>query len=367
MEKLFPTDVLSKRERVEAALALEPVDRVPILEQLSYNPQVISLYTGKQIEGFRYTADDIGQVARKTTDLVMPLVAPRGMQRVTTEDGFVMQNDNWFAWHVSRPFADEVGARDWLLGQTRKLREAPWDAQRARRQYRQYIQELQEKVGESVILAFSFTQFCYVFEYMGLEIFAYFCAEFPEVFHEFLQVSVGRELKRIRAVADKQLSPVVLVPEDFSSKRGPIFSPDFLRQFHHEPVRRLTEAWHEHGIKVLFHSDGNYKPALPDLLACGVDGFYCLEPACGMDIVELKNGYPQVTWSGGVDGVDLMERGTPEQVRAAVHRHIRQTRALETGGMFVATSSEVNPTIKAENFRAMVKAVGELRNPCFAR
>ena len=67
----------------------------------------------------------------------------------------------------------------------------------------------------------------------------------------------------------------------------------------------------------------------------------------------------------GIDGVDLMERGTPEQVRRAVHRDIRETDALRTGGMFVASSSEINPPIKAENFRAMVDAVGELTNPDF--
>ena len=42
----------AERERVEATLAHQPVDRAAILEQLSYNPRVISLYTGKKIEGF---------------------------------------------------------------------------------------------------------------------------------------------------------------------------------------------------------------------------------------------------------------------------------------------------------------------------
>lgn len=91
-----------------------------------------------------------------------------------------------------------------------------------------------------------------------------------------------------------------------------------------------------------------------------MDGFYCLELNCGMDIVALKNAWPEMVWAGGVDGVDLMERGTPEQVKSEVRRHIRATRALETGGMFVASSSEINPPIPPENFRAMVEAVWEM-------
>jgi hypothetical protein len=296
----------------------------------------------------------------------MPLVSPKGTDRVTTEDGFVIQNDNWQSWHASRPFSDPQGARDWLLGETRKLREAPFDAPTARHEYRRFMTDTQAKIGETVLLNFSFTGFCTVFDKMGLDLYTYFFVDYPEVLAEFMEVSVSCELRRIHAVADVELSPVILIPEDFSSKRGPIFSPDFCRRYHHEPVRKLTEAWHEHGVKALFHSDGNYKPAIPDLLACGVDGFYCLEPNAGMDIVELKSAYPQVTWSGGIDGVDLMERGTPEQVRAAVQHHIRATNVLETGGMFLATSAEINPPVKPENFRAMVEAVGEFRNPRFS-
>jgi len=78
-----------------------------------------------------------------------------------------------------------------------------------------------------------------------------------------------------------------------------------------------------------------------------------------MDIVALKNAWPELVWAGGVDGVDLMERGAPGQVRAEVRHHTLDTRALGTGGMFVASSSKINPPIPPGNFRAMVEAVWE--------
>ena len=49
------------------------------------------------------------------------------------------------------------------------------------------------------------------------------------------------------------------------------------------------------------------------------------------------------------------------QVTTEVRRHIYATRALETGGMFVASSNEINPPIPPENFRAMVRAVWETK------
>jgi len=348
---------MTKRERVEATLRHQPVDRCALLEQMSYNPRVIADWTGKAIDGFNYTLDDICDVIRQTCDLVMPPTAPRGTAEETTPDGFVIRHDQWTSWHVRRPFTEPEGARDWLVGQTRAVQAAPFDAVQARDDYRQSMLALQAHIGETVILNYSGTRFCHVFDAMGLEIFTFFQLDYPEVFTAYLEATTARELRRIHAVADPTLSPVILIPEDFATKQGPIFPPDFLQAYHYPYVRQLADAWHEHGVTALYHSDGNYRKAIPDLMACGVDGFYCLEPNCGMDIVELKNTWPRMVWAGGVDGVDLLERGTPAQVTAEVRRHMRETRALKAGGMFVASSSEINPPIPPENFRAMVETV----------
>ena len=126
-EKLFLEDRISKRERVELTLNLKPIDRAAILEQLSYNSEVISMYTGKPIEGFNYTIDDICEVIRKTTDLIMPPIAPFGTGKVSNLDGFIFKNDNWTKWHISRPFDDEVGARDWLMMRTKRIKTVKCD------------------------------------------------------------------------------------------------------------------------------------------------------------------------------------------------------------------------------------------------
>ena len=364
-EKLFETDVLRKRERVERALNLQPVDRVPLHEQLSYNPSVIADYTGKVIIGYDYTLEDICSVIRQTMDMCFPPTAPKGTQRVTDQYGFVSQNDNWTAWHVSRPFHDVEGARQWLARLTRDLREQLFDIATAKDGYRATMLDLQARVGETVILNYSMTGLCSIYDRMGLELFSYFYSDYPNEMTAFMETSTQCELRRVHAVADRQLSPVILIAEDFSTKQGPIFSPAFLNEQHYPYVRKLVDAWHSHDIKVIYHSDGNYKKAIPALMDCGVDGFYCLEPNCGMDIVQLKKQYPQMVWAGGIDGVTLMEFGTPEAVKTEVRRHILETNALETGGMFIATSSEINPPVKPENFRAMAEAVGSLVNAHF--
>lgn len=379
-ERIFATDVLTKRERVERALNHLPVDRVPIHEQLSYNPGVIALYTGKIIDGFNFTLDDIGYVIRRTLDSCFPLVPNKGTGTETSDDGFVFQNENWMTWRIKRPFIDENGAAEWLKKRiefmestglnvhtavaVKKDETTPtFDATLVREQYRRYLLDMQEKVGETVIIDFSFTGFCDLFDAMGLDIFTFFSLDHPEMLKNYMELSTENEINRVSAVADPRLSPVILIPEDFSTKQGPIFRPDFLDAYHYPYVARLARAWHDKGYKVIYHSDGNYKAAVPSLIDCGVDGFYCLEPNCGMNTVELKSLWPKMVWMGGINGVDTMEFGSPADVRREVRRDILETNSLAAGGLFIASSSEINPPIPPENFRAMVEAVGELINP----
>ncbi len=125
MEKLFPSDLLTRRERIERTLRCQPVDRVALRGQLSSNPRVIARDTGRAIAGVDYTLEDIGLVVRQTLDVRFPPVAPCGGGLVTTPDGFVYRCDRWTRWRVRRPFATPEGACRWLEEEARRLEAAP--------------------------------------------------------------------------------------------------------------------------------------------------------------------------------------------------------------------------------------------------
>ena len=364
MTKIFEKDELTKKERVLRTLRHQAVDRVALHDQLGYNPGVISVYTQKKINGFDYTAQDIGKTISLTLDSCFPFSAPYGTGRFTDDYGFVYQNDNWTAWRASRPFADEHGAKNWICGHMKNMarQKKTFDAGAYRRSYCDHMRFMDSLVGGTVIMDITGTGFCDVYDRMGLEIFSFFQLEYPDILSEYMEISTELAILRANAAAYGEFTPVVLVAEDFATKQGPIFSLEFLGKYHFPYAKRLVKTLKNSGVYVIYHSDGNYKKAIPDLIGCGVDGFYCLEPNCGMDIVELKNTYPEMVWAGGVDGVDLLERGTPEEVREEVRRHIKETDALRAGGMMIASSSEINPTVKPENFRAMIEAADIYRS-----
>ncbi|MCL2815882.1 MAG: hypothetical protein FWD23_14900 [Oscillospiraceae bacterium] len=364
MTKIFEKDELTKKERVLRTMRHEEVDRVMLHDQLSFNPGVISMYTGKNIDGFNYTAEDIGRTVSMTLDSCFPFYAPCGTARYTDEYGFVYQNDNWTRWHVSRPFTDEHGAKNWLCAHIKNIERQTkeFDADSYRKSYGEYMSYMSGLAGGTVIIDITSTGFCDAYDRMGLEIFSFFQLEYPDIFEEYMEISTKLSLRRANTGVHAEFTPVVLIAEDFATKQGPIFSPRFLEKYHFPYVKRLTKALHGTGVYVIYHSDGNYRKSIPELIKCGVDGFYCLEPNCGMDIVGLKNEYPGMVWSGGVDGVDLLENGTHEQVRGEIGRHITETNALKTGGMMIASSSEINPPVKPENFKAMVETADLHRN-----
>ena len=369
-EKLFEGDVLTKRERVERTINFQPVDRVAIHEQLSYNPRVIEQYTGKTIRGYEFTAEDVGKVVQKTLDATFPMFTPYGRGTEVKPDGFVYTLDDWTKWIAKRPFEDEDGACQWLEGQISQVEDAlrHFDKDKERAEYHAYMMDQQRMAGETVIIDWSIaTRFSEIFDKMGLEIFTYFYYDNPEVMKRFISLSTEYSVRKVLAAGDNSITPVVLIAEDFCTRGGPIFQPEILNEIHYPYIRMLTDAWHEKGLKVIYHTDGNFKKVIPNLMDCHVDGFYCLERNCGMHIEELKSEYPNLIWAGGLDGIDVLEFGTPEDVRQEALNIIRKTNAVEDGGIFLDSSSEINPPIPVENFTAMLQAADEARNTSFSQ
>ena len=359
-------DVLSKRERVERTLNFLPVDRVSIHDQVSYNPHVISRYTGRKIDGFNYSIEDICEVIKKTLDMCFPPLPPRGKDRHISEDGTITQNDNWTSWRSSFSNIDEKILKKYFLKRIEEMRTSKFDPEKERENHHKKFLEIQTLIGDTVLCEYpASVGICDCWSHGRIIPFSYLYQDEPEVISEYLKVSADNAIRKVHTIADETLSPVVLIADDLASKTAPIFSPEFLRKEFFPHLTRLVRAWHSHGMKVINHSDGNWKKLIPDFLKCGVDGFYCLEPAVGMDIIELKKKYPKVIWAGGLDGVDLMEREYPDDVRKEVRRQIEETNVLNTGGLFLGTSSEINPPIKPENYQAMIEEARSIRNKDF--
>ena len=114
-----------------------------------------------------------------------------------------------------------------------------------------------------------------------------------------------------------------LIYSDLGSQHGPLMSPAMFRRFVAPNLRRMCETVHALGAKVLFHSCGDVRLFIDDLIDLGVDVLDPIQPVSeGMSPESLAEAYRgRITFHGGIDMQNLLPRGTRAEIRAAVDRY----------------------------------------------
>lgn len=144
--------------------------------------------------------------------------------------------------------------------------------------------------------------------------------------------------------------------DDFAFKTSTVYSPQVLREIV-MPYARTVAA--EIALPWIWHSDGNYTAVLDDVASLGMNALNPLEPGC-VDVEHIRRTYPHLALVGNVD-VDLLARGTPEQVRAAV---VECFRVMGRGGRFIpSTSNSIPGYARGANVRAMFDQFRECGGP----
>jgi uroporphyrinogen decarboxylase len=176
----------------------------------------------------------------------------------------------------------------------------------------------------------------------------------PEFVHRLLnrvlEVNIAVARNAVRAGAD-----VIQLGDDYAGTHGPFVSPRVFKEFMQPRLRKMVEAIHEEGAKVIKHSDGNLWPILEMLVDTGIDGLHPIEPLAGMDIGEVKCRYgDRICVLGNIDCSYLLPHGTTAEVEAAVRECIHK--ASFGGGHVICSSNSIHSSVKPENYLAMIKA-----------
>lgn len=147
--------------------------------------------------------------------------------------------------------------------------------------------------------------------------------------------------------------------DDLASQKAPLMSPGTFRRLfkplyreYIDSVRARTPA------RIVFHSDGNVVPLLDDLLEMGVDALNPVQPSAMGDTAALKARFgDRLGFVGGVDTQEVLPHGTLEQVRAEVHRRVRDL--APGGGYILAAVHSIQVDVPPENILAMADAARE--------
>lgn len=149
---------------------------------------------------------------------------------------------------------------------------------------------------------------------------------------------------------------VVVLSDDYAHKTGPLMSPAQFREFVLPLLAEAVRSVRASGARCVKHTDGDVRLLLDDIVGTGVDAVGPLEPAAGMDLGGVRRRYgTRVAVVGNLD-VDLLCRGSVEEVR-------RQTRTLIAsvgdGGHVMSSGNTITSAVRPQNFVAMVTTARE--------
>lgn len=350
---------MTKLERVLATFKRQPTDRVPLYD-LMLNDDCIEFFTGSYATCDKAGAALQAQAVDRMLDMARGVgLAPRDIPAdFFTKDRRLQEYARFSSLEENRKsYATYEDAVDYVKETTRQL--GNWRAQTNLKaiaeETRSQFDWLHGVMNEDHVICClrqSGTGLDDIRAEIGIEFYSYLSQDEPELVSENLELSTEREVAIIHALADPAVSPWALTYGDIAAKGTLLHSPAWLRREFIPRLKRLNDAYHEHGVYCLFHSDGYLMEVMPDLIATGIDGLNPIETLAGMDVGEVYRLYGQHLFlTGGIDMSQLLATGTPDEVRVVC----RKAMADAPTGYFMGSTTEIDNTSSLENVLAMME------------
>jgi uroporphyrinogen decarboxylase len=132
-------------------------------------------------------------------------------------------------------------------------------------------------------------------------------------------------------------------------------SPRHYREFSFPYHKRYFDEFHRRGMPVIFHSDGDIRPVIDDLIAAGVDAINPMESRAGMDVRQLAPRYGQrLSFVGNID-VTVLATNDRELIRREIESKLRAAMAYD--GYIYHSDHSIPPGVTLETYRWVLEEV----------
>ena len=190
---------------------------------------------------------------------------------------------------------------------------------------------------------------------MGFDTFAFALRDDPKLVQALFD-KVGQLVlaEFYDAVARPEVGAVWFL-DDVGIKTGLMVNPEVLRHFQFPFIAEMAGHCRTKGVPFIYHTDGDVRQIIPELIEMGVCALHPLEPLA-VDIYELKRTYgQQLCLIGNIELASVLALGTVDQVIADTKRHLREL--APGGGYCLGSSNSVTRDVPLENYRAMIDTV----------
>ncbi len=188
----------------------------------------------------------------------------------------------------------------------------------------------------------------------GIEPHMYAFYDYPDLMHEMNEDLTEFNIRAVNALYEVTTPEIIGIAEDMSYNHGPMLSHELFSEFITPYYLRLREAVKKKDTKIMIDSDGDITTMIPWMKEAGIEGVYPLERQAGVDIVKIREMYPDFLMMGGYDKM-VMPLGE-EAMRAEFERIMPVVRS---GGYIMSVDHQTPPGVSLENYRIYARLYNE--------
>lgn len=198
--------------------------------------------------------------------------------------------------------------------------------------------------------------FTMTWEMMGFESFSIALFENPDLIQTLNNTLGELVISMFEYFAQSDTVDAIWYSDDIAFQQGLLISPAFLEVYFFPWLQKIGEIAKKSNKPFIYHTDGILYDVFDRIIECGVDAIHPIEPKA-MNIVDVKEKYgSELCLIGNID-VDLLARGSSEDIRKAVFFNIENVGA--NGGYCVGSGNSIPDYINFENYLCMLNTTKE--------
>ena len=354
---------MKPRDRVQKALNHEEPDRCPM--QISFTPEFAQrLRKDMEIQGHQVHNPHGGG---NTYEVERALGQDMLLSSVGWANSYYMDDkayvDEWgVGWDV-QPYETPYG-----VGQYTEMVRHPLAQNRALSSYRPPDPNRPELYTDAAQVVTNFKEDYWIvgvtvttiletaWALRGLEQMLLDLALDPDVANYLLDIPYHYHLAAAKKLVELGVD-MIWTGDDIGSQNEMMISPRMWRKYLKPRMANFISELKQINpeIKIAYHSDGNIKRIIPELIEIGVDVLNPIQPA-SMDPAQIKSEFgDRLCFWGSIDEQHTLPFGSAADVAAEVR--LRMETIGRGGGLILAPTHHVQLDTPLENLWAMVNTI----------
>lgn len=350
---------LTSRERVNRMFARQEHDRVPRHE--SFWPETIARWQTEGLRGDEQTAlalleSDLHWVARSDP---VPYPGRRDLLREEPETQIV--RDQYGA--LLRCWKSRSGTPEHFGWECENR--AVWEQQTRPAMLASGVQINVDAAVENYRVGRQAGKWCYLtciesFEFtrrtMGDVVTLTAMPEEPDWIRDIARTHADLVLRDFDAVLVRGVKPDGLwIFGDMAFKTATMCSPQMYRELIWPEHKRLADWAHAHGMKVIYHSDGNVNQVVDLYIEAGFDCLQPLEAKAGMDLRTLAPRYSRRLAFFG--NIDIMVLSTNDRARIEQEVIAKPKAGMACRGYIFHSDHSVPPSVSWPTYQFVINLI----------